>query len=241
MLGPTELTLLCLVTLIFTGFVMYYAYMNLSYLEKKVDMMESILVDVRMSMDTLLAEDHHQPAAVPITTALPEAATFTSPQPLEASEAEQLPEESFYSSVLAQAHEATQPDAVQLAGAVADATLSAEEALDSFNDVAPTSAEAGGTQLPSANAAVGPNYDAMTRQELIGEAEKRGLRAKKSSSRTELLNLLRRGDTLQNHSSTTGTENVSGPAGSLFPNAASVDGDFPVDLGQSGAILEVSA
>lgn len=236
MLGPTELTLLCIVTLIFTGFVMYYAYMNLSYLEKKADMMESILVDVRMSMDSLLAEDHQHPAPVPISTALPTAATFTPPQPLEPSEAEQIPEESFYSSVLAQAHEGGAAEAE----VPAEGTLSAEEALDSFNDVAPISADAGGTDIQASSASVGPNYDAMTRQELIAAAEKRGLRAKKSSSRTELLTLLRRGDTLQNATSTTGTENVSGPTGSLFPNAASVDGDFPVDLGQSGATLEVS-
>jgi hypothetical protein len=236
MLGPTELTLLLVVAVIFTGFVFYYAYINLSYLEKKVDMMESILVDVRMSMDSLLAEDHHHPAPVPISTALPTAATFTPPQPLEPSEAEQIPEESFYSSVLEQAHEGGAEQVPAEAG-----TLSVEEALESFNDVAPVSAEAGGTDIQASSASVGPNYDAMTRNELIAAAEKRGLRAKKSSSRSELLNLLRRGDTLQNATSTAGTENVSGPTGTLFPNAASVDGDFPVDLGQVGGTLEVSA
>jgi hypothetical protein len=73
-----------------------------------------------------------------------------------------------------------------------------------------------------------PELDTMTKNDLLAEAEKRGLRAKKSSSREQLLTLLRRSTPLQNSGVTAGADGNA---------AASLDGSANVDLGQ-GAALE---
>jgi hypothetical protein len=80
--------------------------------------------------------------------------------------------------------------------------------------------------------------DDLTKADLLALAEKRGLRAKKTSNREQLLSLLRRATPLQNSGVTTGTENVSGSLGTGFQDGASLDGSVNVDLGQGGAALE---
>ena len=80
---------------------------------------------------------------------------------------------------------------------------------------------------------VGPNLDAMSKQELISLAEQRGLRAKKTMNRAEILKLLRGGAPLQNRESEAGIETGSDSRNTLFPDAAPIDGDYPVDLGQA--------
>ena len=72
-----------------------------------------------------------------------------------------------------------------------------------------------------------PELDSMTKNDLLAEAEKRGLRAKKSSSREQLLTLLRRSAPLQNSGNTPGADGNG---------AASLDGSVNVDLGQGAAL-----
>ena len=71
--------------------------------------------------------------------------------------------------------------------------------------------------------------DTMTKNDLIAEAEKRGVRAKKSMSRNEILNLLRSAGAPSNNTMTAGADNAS--------SAAALDGGV-VDLGQDSSSLD---
>ncbi len=213
-----------------------YLYIRVSFMEKKISMMESILVDVKVAMDSFLQEESNGGPVNPIPISS-SSGSYSAPvelgpgASLGENEAETIPEENFYSSVLAAAHEEAGVSATEASG------TSAEEALAGIQNAETAAVEADeplGTVSTSAPQ-VGPNYDAMTKQELTTLAEQRGLRAKKTMNRSELINLLRRSESAQNHGSTTGSDgNVAGSIGSsIFPATESLDGDFPVDLGQS--------
>jgi hypothetical protein len=215
-----------------------YLYIRISFMEKKISMMESILVDVKVAMDSFLQEEPNGGPVNPIPISS-SSGPYSPPvelgpgASLGENEAETIPEENFYSSVLAAAHE----EADASAPATEAPGTSAEEALAGIQNAETAAVEADeplGTVSTSAPQ-VGPNYDAMTKQELTTLAEQRGLRAKKTMNRSELINLLRRSESAQNHGSTTGSDgNVAGSiVSSIFPATESLDGDFPVDLGQS--------
>lgn len=251
---PFESILIAAVTLIICGAACFYIYIRQSHFEKKLMMVESILVDVKMAMDTIMTEGV-MPAPAPI-------AGPGQPAPFTAGgRGEPIPEENFYSSVLAAAHEDAAGAGDQLAGegasSPADEILAAmqraeqadaaAEGIPPLADdddeeeaaVAPVAA-AGTAAAAAATAAaatapvtVGPNLDAMSKQELISIAEQRGLRAKKTMNRAELLKLLRSSGSIQNRESESGIENGSDSRNALFPDAAPIDGDYPVDLGQA--------
>jgi hypothetical protein len=219
------------------GAACMYLYSRLAYTEKRLGMLESVLVDIKMMMEES-EEEHAVAHATPVMpmVGMPRPATAA---PVEAA-ADTAADEKFYSSVLEQVgEEAAVPE---LTGA-----KTIEEALESMQAeeiVTPVTAAAAvppaAEPLPSSGSnAIGPNYDAMTRQELATLAEQRGLRVTKRAGRGEIINLLRKSDQSQNASQSTGTENESGTvAGSLFPSAAPLDGGFPVDLGQTEQPLE---
>jgi hypothetical protein len=219
-----------LVVLLMCGAVCFYMYVRLMFLEKKVTIMESILVDVKVALDSISMENLVQPAPVPIThTPGPQ---LSAPVPLEASESEDVPEEKFYSSVLEQAH-----DAQQVGGGV-----SADAALATFSDVSANAVDVSGAlsalEEPKVPAV---NLDAMTRNELAAYAEKNGIRVKRSQNRGEVLALVRRLVTPQNAQPSAGadTENVSGSNGGTFEAGASLDGNVPMDTDKNGSPLEV--
>lgn len=253
-----EALIIGVVIAILCGAACMYLYYCITYLEKKMGVMESILVDVRMTLDSLLlsdrsAEEGGAAGGVPISSALPPpmpaATVFTAPEPMPASESESIPEERFYSSVLEQAHEAAaatggdggaaeEQGGVGAAAAVTAETQSLEQVLQSIQATeTAVSEEEGHADGPVVSASAGTNYDTLTRAELLALAEKRGVRVKRSSSRNEIISVLRRTETHSIASSSAGTENASEPAGSLFPNGDSVDGGFPVDLGQSDGAM----
>lgn len=188
--------------------------------------MESILVDVRVALDSIMME-HSHPPSVPISHT---PVKLSAPVPIAPSESENIPEENFYSSVLEKAHEKEE----KAEGATVEKVegVTAEKALESFNQV-----DLSGT---SVQPPVGPNIDAMTRQELVSLAESKGLRVKRSLNRTEVLALLRRSNPAQNDSVSTGAENVSGSAGNTLQAGASFDGSVSVDLDKNGAALEAA-
>lgn len=267
---PIESILIAAVTLIICGAACFYMYIRQSHFEKKLMMVESILVDVKMAMDTIMTEGV-MPAPAPI-------AGPGQPAPFTAggggAEAP-VPEENFYSSVLAAAHEEAAATAGgELPGAspsAADEILAAMQRAEQADVAAATppasardfvpaqSAPPAGalsaadippleddddeeeeaapaalvTQAPVAAPAQGPNLDAMSKQELISLADQRGLRTKKTMNRTELLKLLRGASPLQIRESETGIENGSDSRNALFPDAAPISGDYPVDLGQN--------
>ena len=222
----SEAIIIGIVVLLLCFAISFYIYARLSFLEKKVSVMESILVDVRVALDSIMSEHMHHPPPAPITYT--PGVELSTPAPFNSSESEKIPEENFYSSVLEQAHEKIPEEGV-----------TAEKALESFDDDTTKVVITPSTSAASAGT-VGPNIDAMTRQELVSLAESKGLRVKRSLNRAEVLSLLRRSNPTQNDSVSTGTENVSGSAGNTLQAGASLDGSVSVDLDQNGASLETA-
>jgi len=196
---PIESLMIGLIVLLICGAAFFYLYMRISFYERKGSMMESVIVDLKVAIDSLMMSGQGGGAPVPIAPA-------PAPVPLD-SEAETIPDESFYSSVLEQAHEETTPEV----------GITLDKALESFDTVEAQNIEE-------------PDLEMMTKNDLLVEAEKRGVKAKKSMSRMELLGLLRRSASVQNNTVTAGTENGSG-------SAAALDGSV-VDLGQDGSSLD---
>lgn len=192
-----------LVVLVVCGAAFFYLYMRISFYERKGSMMESVIVDLKMAIDSLMSTGFRGGASIPVSPAPEEAPVqLSGPVPLEMSESEPIPEESFYSSVLEQAH---------------DEVETSEE----------TATETVGPDIP---ADANTDFETMTKNDLLAEADKRGLRARKNMNRTDLLTLLRRSVPLPNTGMTAGAENVSG-------SAAALDGSV-VDLGQDATSLE---
>jgi len=194
----SEALIIGLVVLLLCGAMSFYMYVRLTFLEKKVTVMESILVDVRVALDTVMME-HNPPPPVPISHT--PGAELSAPAPLDPSESEAIPEENFYSTVLEQAHEKEDAD----------------------KEVAPEAPEATASTEVTASTVVEPNYDAMTRKELAALAEKKGLRVKRDMNRSDVLGLLRRSNPTENDQVSTGTENVSGPVGASLDGSLPVD------------------
>jgi hypothetical protein len=207
----SESLIVGLIVLLLCGAACFYMYVRMTFLEKKFVVMESILVDVRVAMDSLMMEHMSQP---PAPIAMTPGVAIPSPVPMSSPEAEAIPEETFYSSVLEQAHE---KEGAQ-EGESADAVLQSFETAASIP--------------PVADVPVKQNLDSMTRAELAALAESKGIRVKRSMNRGEVLSLLRRVDPTQNEGLQTGTENVSGSAGGSQQLGSSLDGVTPMDMEQ---------
>jgi hypothetical protein len=201
---PYDSLIIGLIVLFICAAACFYLYMRISFIERKGGMMESVIVDLKMAIDSLMNSGGGGGHA-PIPISPQPKVQLSAPTPLDSNESEPIPEESFYSSVLEQAHEEATVPAEPAVG------ISLEKAME-------------GLAEPEAE----PELDNMTKNDLLAMAEKRGLRAKKSSSREQLLTLLRRASPLQNSDNTPGADGNG---------AASVDGSVSVDLGQ-GAALE---
>lgn len=200
---PYDALIIGLIVLFICAAACFYLYMRISFIERKGGMMESVIVDLKMAIDSLMNSGMGGGHA-PIPISPQPKVQLSAPAPLDPNESEPIPEESFYSSVLDQAHEeATVP-------AEAPVGISLEKAMEGL-------AETAGE----------PELDGMTKNDLLALAEKRGLRAKKSSSREQLLTLLRRSAPLQNSDNTPGADGNG---------AASLDGSVNVDLGQGAAL-----
>jgi hypothetical protein len=195
-----------LIVLLLCGAACFYMYVRMTFLEKKFVVMESILVDVRVAMDSLMMEHMGQQPAAPI--AMTPGVPLPPPVPANAPETEAVPEESFYSSVLEEAHEAAQE------GESADAVLKSFEA----------------TEAKVETAEPAKDLDSMTRAQLAALAESKGLHVKRSMNRGEVLGLLRRVNPTQNEGLATGAENVSGSTGQQL--GSSLDGVTPMDMEQ---------
>lgn len=200
---PIDALIVGLVVLLICGAAIFYLYMRISFYERKGSMMETVIVDLRMAIDSLMHSVHSVPT--PISPPPPQMDLNAEATPLESTESESIPEDKFYSSVLDLAHE--------------DATV------EESGIAAETLAEAGLVKEEGDS-----DLDSLNKADLLALAEKRGLRAKKSSSRNDLLTLLRRSSPLPNSEMTAGVENGSG-------SAAALDGSV-VDLGQDATSLQ---
>jgi hypothetical protein len=234
-----EAMILGIVLAIVISAVAIYLYSYVSYLEKKVGMIETMVVDLRIAMDSILTDDPGSRVAAPISPSpveqqVPSGAPLPTTSPAMPAAAEEG-DESFYNSVLSQAHEGPEQS-------TPEEGISMEEALKGMSEEAPLPMEGmaglpaaaaavtaeSSAPAPSAAPAVNANFDSMTRAELAAEAERRGLRVKRSMNRNEVLSLLRRAAPTQLQSEPAGAENASG----LFPDSEQLPGSNAVDLGE---------
>lgn len=178
------------------GSAAIYLYSRITYTEKRVSMMESLLVDIKMMIEST---EQQGPPVLPVASvhnyqppAVFKAEAQAPPQEEASVEAE---DEAAYAEVLQQA---------------------------------PT--DVSGEPPVEAPVKVGPNYDAMTRTELVALVEQKGGRTTKRTSRGELINVLRALDSSKNEAVVTG-DAVAEPVG----------GDLSMDTGSNetmGADLE---
>ena len=110
---PIDSLIVGLIVLLICGAAFFYLYMRISFYERKGSMMESVIVDLKMAIDSLLVNGQGGGAPVPISPPpeVPEPPVeLSGPIPLDSSESEPIPDENFYSSVLEQAHDETAPE-----------------------------------------------------------------------------------------------------------------------------------
>jgi len=165
--GFTEsLTIGITLTLVF-GAVCFYLYSRLVQNEKRVSLIESILLDVKMSME-MVGQGHeghgHDEAAVEQVEAV------SAPEPLSQTDVDSS-EEELYKDVLQQVEQ--QPE------------MKAFEVTDSK-----VSQKADSVQVTK----VTPTYESMSVKELKDLAKKRSLKVPSGAGRKELTEALRKGD-----------------------------------------------
>lgn len=102
--GLSESATIGILLLLIFGAVSFYLYSRINYTEKRMGLMENMLLDIKMGLESMNKEE---PEFVPEPVG--------APRPMESGEAEALPEEeNYYQSVLQQA--GAQPSEEQAAG-----------------------------------------------------------------------------------------------------------------------------
>lgn len=101
--GLSESATIGILLLLIFGAVSFYLYSRINYTEKRMGLMENMLLDIKMGLESMNKEE---PEFVPEPVG--------APRPMESGEAEALPEEeNYYQSVLQQAGEAEQVTQVE--------------------------------------------------------------------------------------------------------------------------------
>lgn len=195
-----SLTVGVLLTLVF-GTIFFYLYTRMSYTEKRLSLIESILLDIKMNTENMMKEEPEY-APEPIT----------GPEPLETKEVEQLPDESYYKEVLASA-------------GTDDALVEEEEEQETKQvDIV------GGTRASAPSSVivnkVSVNYEAMTKAELQTLLEKKGIRYRKNVGRSELMSLLRKSEQPSEIQGSSQSNELFPMAAEISESSG-----FPVDLG----------
>lgn len=96
--GLSESATIGILLLLIFGAVSFYLYSRINYTEKRMGLMENMLLDIKMGLESM---NKGEPEFVPEPVG--------APRPMESSEAEALPEEeNYYQSVLQQAGEQEQ-------------------------------------------------------------------------------------------------------------------------------------
>jgi hypothetical protein len=209
MSGMQENLVIAVFLVVLFGAVAFYLYSRLTYSEKRVSLMESMLMDIKMAIES---SEHSHDHALPLVPPLPPTALFTTPAPLETDDAENLPEEAYYNSVLATTEEAP----------IEEQEQEQEQEQAQAEPVEPKTVK------------VVPNYDSMKKDELQKLAEQRGLRVRKTSGKGEIITLLRKNDSNNTAPTSSGTENVSEPVESMLASPTDASTGFPLDMEQDG-------
>ena len=174
--------------LVLMGAAAFFLYSRLIYAERKIGLIESILLDIKMSMEM---EEEHAHALPPKESGIPVFAPVvdeTGSGPTGAANPSTEEDIAYYSSVIESAVEAPQ--------------VEAPAALEPEPAPAPASAL---------------NYDAYTRDELASIAEKRGLRVTKRMSKGAIVDLLRGSEQTSSAAPVSGDEQPLGGLGDGAP------------------------
>lgn len=167
--GLTDsLTIGIMITLVF-GAVCFYLYSRLVQNEKRVALLENILLDLKVSMEqgAGFGDSHQEDGPAAVNHIQP----ISGPMPLERDDIEQT-DEDFYKNILDQT-------AVQ-----------AGTPLEQTETKAPPSSPVASTN----GTKVQPNYESMTVKELKALAKQRGLSTPSGAGRKELMDTLRKND-----------------------------------------------
>ena len=161
-----SLTIGLLLMLVF-GALFFYIYSRVTYVEKRIGLIENILIDIKMNQE-------HQP--VQMLPPVPRDLSFYNASNIES---ETLPasDEETYSDVLDEAHESVAP-AVETNNVVENSVVE--------NSVVENSVVEENSSTPSVN------YEAMTKEELTEVARKKGLRVGNRPGREKLLQLIQK-------------------------------------------------
>jgi hypothetical protein len=162
-----EILVVGVLFLVLLGAASFYFYSRLLYTERKMGLIESILLDIKMSMD--MEEEHN--VVYEGTMGPGGKVTMTAPAP--APNANSESDIAYYNAVL----ESTGNP---------EETTKVSEVVAEVAEVA-AAAPAQPQPIPSSEL----NYDAYTRDELAAIAERRGLRVTKRMGKTAIVNLLR--------------------------------------------------
>jgi hypothetical protein len=201
---------IALILAILFGGVCFYMYSRMMYSEKRIGLLEGILMDIKMTMETV---GNTMRAPMPMT---PPFEDMHVPANLEKIVGDAMQEENFYSELL---KEVTEEHSGKPLSNVTESSLDAQ--LGSAPPDASASASASGPvdekqgqgqdQDLSASSLQPPSpYDIMSRQDLLALLEKRGIRVAKRAGRGEMISVLRNADEIANRSTQVGTENGSG-------------------------------
>jgi hypothetical protein len=239
MAGPSEAIVMGALLLVVVAAACFYFYSRLTYTEKRLGFMESVLMDIKLAMEQE-EEMAAAAAAMPAKAYGGSPAAYT-PAPMEPEAADTLaappsPEEKeqqFYASILKSVEEVApvQADADGVQGTRLDSLENSVGAM--FPGETLASAAPVESAVP---AQAGVNYDAMSKKELETLAEKRGVRVPKRAGRAEIISLLRRTETVASSSVKQEESPSVAPGtnveGSLLASANNTDGEFAVELGQ---------
>jgi hypothetical protein len=175
-----SLTIGLLLTLVF-GALFFYVYSRVSYVEKRVGLIENILIDIKMNQE-------QQP--INILPHVPPSMTFRnvstgSSQPTYEFEIleKQPSDEEIYTNVLEEAHSNTDlsnSEVTELSG----------NDVSGYEPLTETLSES----LPKLSV----NYEAMTKEELTEIAKKKGIRISNRPGREKLLQLIKSSEDMNN-------------------------------------------
>jgi hypothetical protein len=189
--------------LVFVGAVSFYLYSRIIFNERKMGLIESLLLDIKMSMDMEEEQKHAMHAmhaGVPAPTGQ---MGMVMPKPVEVEEVEE------YQNVMEEAANAVTAEPATAAAAPGTASL--------------TPLDPNGNPIPAAMAAI-KNYDDHSREDLAYLAEKRGLRVTKRMAKGTIIALLQEADKTAPQQG----DDVAGSATSL-PAVEGSSGGAPLD------------
>lgn len=201
-----------LLTLVF-GALFFYLYSRVNYAEKRMGLMENILLDLKMSLENSSSnekDDDFVPEPV------------GQPAPLDKDEVDALvpdAEEEYYKNVMA--NMTAMPTVDEEAESIKEEEVVPSAPFPSSADASPKKTQ------------VTPNYESMLKSELQALCDQRNIKVGKRPGRSELITALRKYDEGSSSTKSSAEPQGSSNTSELFPMAAQLNNDegFPVDLG----------